>query len=390
MIKPIVTYDIESDNNPAVLTNITRTITDFKAQEVIECIQDLNDTLDNLIKEEGNKRGAIGLSATQIGIDLAITAVTLGNDRYVLINPELIEENGKQRLFRIGCFSLYKYRAMVRYNDDVVIEYYDPDGNKNRLSLKGDRSCVVQHEMDHLLGDLLFANLPNKEKDLFIPREAMYKDGKVSFKNNGLVFEIRRRLNLNKIINPPEFYSSLFNDYTDYKMLVDKTVQDNQEFIEFIKKHISVDGKILEISGGTGALAIYFNRDYYHISCLETDQDMLDLALRINQQNSTNVNYRFSSVEALPYEDKEFDVIFAKEIIETFADEEMTDILKEIFRIADKLIFKVPTINIKSNELKGNEHLRSIEAWRDLIVELGFAIIETKADDGYLMMVVTE
>ena len=390
MIKPIVTYDIESDNNPAVLTNITRTITDFKAQEVIECIQDLNDTLDNLIKEEGNKRGAIGLSATQIGIDLAITAVTLGNDRYVLINPELIEENGKQRLFRIGCFSLYKYRAMVRYNDDVVIEYYDPDGNKNRLSLKGDRSCVVQHEMDHLLGDLLFANLPNKEKDLFIPREAMYKDGKVSFKNNGLVFEIRRRLNLNKIINPPEFYSSLFNDYTDYKVLVDKTVQDNQEFIEIIKKHISVDDKILEISGGTGALAIYFNRDYYHISCLETDQDMLDLALRINQQNSTNVNYRFSSVEDLPYEDKEFDVIFAKEIIETFADEEMTDILKEIFRIADKLIFKVPTINIKSNELKGNEHLRSIEAWRDLIVELGFAIIETKADDGYLMMVVTE
>ena len=115
MIREILTYDINRKDNPEVLTEKTREVVDFKAKETVNCIKDLNDTLDDLIKREGNKRGAIGLSATQIGYDLAISAVTLGDKRYVFINPKIIKENGKQRLFRIGCFSLLRTERTSRY-----------------------------------------------------------------------------------------------------------------------------------------------------------------------------------------------------------------------------------------------------------------------------------
>ena len=108
MIRDIVTYDVNSRSNPKVLTTPTRKVTDFSAEETVNCVRDLNDTLDELIRTEGNKRGAIGLSATQIGVDLAISAVHLGDRRYVLVNPEVTEKRGKDRLFRIGCFSLYE------------------------------------------------------------------------------------------------------------------------------------------------------------------------------------------------------------------------------------------------------------------------------------------
>lgn len=388
MIKPIVTHDIKRNDNPKVLKEKTREVTDFKSQEVIDCVNDLNDTLDNLIKEEGNKRGAIGLSANQIGVDLAISAVTLGDKRYMLINPKIIEENGKERLFRIGCFSLYEYRAMVRYNDDIIISYYDPDGNKQTLTLKGDRSCVVQHEMDHLIGDLLFDRLEHKEKDLFVPREALYKDGSIPEENHGPLFEERRLKGLNHVMSAPVFYSSLFNDYTDYCAFVDKEANEFKDFIEVIENNTPENGKILEIGNGTGALSVYLNRSGYNNSCLQIDKDMTDLSIRINQQNNTNVDLYTSLTTKLPFDDKQFDTAFSFELFETYEDNELETSINEALRVANKLILLIPTIDVASNRLRGNERLRSQKQWEDFITEHSHNITYKKElDNGYIILV---
>ena len=322
MIKTIVTYDINSKNNPSVLTSPTRKVQDFKTKEVVDCVNDLNDTLDNLIKVEGNKRGAIGLSATQIGVDLAISAVTLGDKRYIFINPEIKEKNGNDRLFRIGCFSLYKYRAMVRYNDNIVIEYFDANGIKQELTLKGDQSCVVQHEMDHLVGDLLFANLENKEKDLFIPRESLYKDGNIPLSNHGFIFELRRKLGLNKTLSGPIYYSSLFNDYTDYVKAFNKDIEKKKDYLQIIKNNINKEDNILE----------------------------------------------------------------------TLSDNNLKDYLNKIMNQTNKLLINVPTIKIKSNVLRGNEHLKCANKWKKTINNLGYKIIDSYDlnNDQYLVLVITK
>ena len=389
MIKDIVTHDIKSQNNPTILEKKLRLVEDFNDPEVKNCIQDLNDTLDDLIERQGNSRGVIGLSANQINYDYAISAVTIADKRYILINPTIIEQHGYQRLFRIGCFSLYEYRAMVRYNDDIVIEYYDPKGKKQTLHLSGDNSCVIQHEMDHLQGDLLFDRLENKEKDLFVPREHLYKDNKVPLKNHGIFFEIRRRLGLIKPMPGTIYYSSLFNDYTDYVNFVDKNVIFYQELIDTIIQYNPPKAKLLEVGSGTSSLSIYLNKQNYLNTCAENDKDLLDLAQRINKDNKTKVNYNYSQLDKLPYVTKQFNTIFSIEALETLDNNQLIKTLKEGLRVADRYIFMVPTIKVKNNLLRGNERLRSVNSWKKILTKK-FNIIETKIikDGQYVIFVI--
>ncbi len=387
MIREIVTYDINRKDNPAILQKKLREVTDFDAQETKDCIQDLNDSLDDLIRKEGNKRGAIGLSACQIGYDLAISTVTLGDKRYDFVNPKLIAENGKQRLFRIGCFSLYQYRAMVRYNDDVVISYFDKDGNQKELSLQGDRSCVVQHEMDHLQGDLLFERLEHKKEDLFIPRESLYKDGKIPLKNQGLIFELRRRLGLNKAMDAPTYYSSLFNDYSDYVSLVDKTEKEKEDLLNTVIEETPEKGKILEIDDSTSCLSVSLNKKGYETQAVILDEDMKDLDERINAANRTNVKYHSSS-EPLPFEDKAFDTAFSYGILESLDEKDFVRKIKEILRTAKCFIIEVPLINISSNALRGNERLRNVNSYRKIFSTNGLNIEKKKEKDGKAIFVI--
>lgn len=383
MIREIVTYDINKTDNPAVLREKTRKVIDFKAKEVVECIQDLNDTLDDLILKEGNKRGAIGLSATQIGVDLAISAVTLGEERYMLINPVLIEENGRQRLFRIGCFSLFKYRAMVRYNDDIVIAYHDEDGNRKTLTLKGDRSCVVQHEMDHLIGDLLFERLGKKEEDLFIARESLYKEGIVPIEF------YREHFGENAVIPTPVWYSALFNDYSDYRAYVKTQAEEKADLLDSIRKYTPDKGKILEAGCGTSALCVTLSKDGYEVSSCQSDPDMLELGRNISRQNETDVFFKEGKICFLPYEDKSFDTIFSHEVLETLRDAEFLSALEEGLRLAKTYIFMVPTDTADPNTLKGSEHLRSCGEWRSLIEKGGWSIRESVSTrDGYAVFAI--
>lgn len=390
MIRDIVKYDVHSKNNNQILHKKLKTVTDFNSQETVNCIRDLNETLDDLIAKEGNKRGAIGLSANQIDYDLAISAVTLKDTRYIFINPKVIEEKGKQRLFRIGCFSVDDYRALVRYNDDVVIEYDDENGKKKTLELKGDQSCVVQHEMDHLVGMLLFEKAEDYERDFFIPRQTIYKDGKVPLRNHGWLFELRRKLGLQKGMITPAFYSSLFNDYTDYCSFVEKESEEKKDLIDMIRKHTPDKGKILETGETTSALSVYLNRQGYENVCLETDPDMRDLALNINEQNQTDVTYDLGDLSKLPYEDKTFDTVFSYEMLESFEDDRLIKILKEGLRISDTFIFMVPTIKVVSNALKGNEILRSAKTWERLLKNNGLTVIETEEINhgGFLILAI--
>ncbi|MBR2591473.1 MAG: peptide deformylase, partial [Oscillospiraceae bacterium] len=374
MIREIVQWDITSETNNPVLHEKTRPVADFTSEEVTECVRDLNDTLDELIRTEGNKRGAIGLSATQIGVDLAISAITFGETRYIFINPEIVEEKGRDRLFRIGCFSLYEYRALVRYNDDVVVKYWDENGTEHVEEFTGDRSCVLQHEMDHLEGLLLFDRLENKEEDLFVPREAVYKSGEVALKNRGMIAELRRKLNLTAPMSAEVYYSSLFNDYTDYVAFVEKEAEANAEFLQIIRKYVPDGGNILETGNGTGALSVWLAKQGYDVSCAEADEDLTALAEAINRQNGTNVKETTLPVDTLLYGDQTFDAVFSYEVLETLEDANLLLALDEGLRVGKYYIFLVPTIWNASNKLRGNEILKAAHSWQRFLVNCGYTI----------------
>ena len=350
MILPIVTYRLGASDNPKVLLEETRPVTDFTAKEVRDCVRDLCDTLDDFIAKNGNHRGISGLSAPQIGVDLAISAVRTAEKQFIMINPVVLEERGSYRLFRIGCFSLFDYRAMVRYNDDILVEYQDDGGNVIQESFSGDRACVIQHEIDHLHGLLLFARLPHGEKDLFVP---------------GHPADPSRR------ITAPEQFSFLFNDYTDLATFTDQQAERFRLLLDTVRDVTPAGGSVLELGDGTSAAAVILGREGYKAEAQQKDRDMAALGRRISEANGASASVTFSNS---PYLSGKWNTIFSSERFQFMEESALQNELAEILSCADHAVLLVPTPLADASVLRGGEHLRTTEEWVALLGRFGLSV----------------
>ncbi|MFB3239901.1 peptide deformylase [Aeromonas salmonicida] len=126
-----------------------------KAERVedITAVQSLiDDMLDTLYTTENG----IGLAATQVGRKEAIIIIDLSESRdqpLILINPEVI--SGTDKAFgQEGCLSIPDYYADVERYSSVVVSALDRHGNQLTMESSEFLAIVMQHEIDHLDGNL--------------------------------------------------------------------------------------------------------------------------------------------------------------------------------------------------------------------------------------------
>ena len=104
------------------------------------------------------------LAAVQIGIPKRIICLkntTLDvpiekkeyNESKVLINPEVISRKGKTEYWE-ACLSCLDNMGLVVRPYEVVVRYYDINGNEHEEKFEGFESTVLSHELDHLDGIL--------------------------------------------------------------------------------------------------------------------------------------------------------------------------------------------------------------------------------------------
>lgn len=112
----------------------------------LELIEDMFETM-----YEAN---GVGLAAPQIGIlkQIVVIDVEDGN-QYVLINPEIIEEEGSQTGSE-GCLSVPGKTGTVTRANKVKVRAYDE--NMELFELEGEEllARAILHECDHLKGSL--------------------------------------------------------------------------------------------------------------------------------------------------------------------------------------------------------------------------------------------
>ncbi|WP_429192440.1 peptide deformylase [Aeromonas salmonicida] len=126
-----------------------------KAERVedITAVQSLiDDMLDTLYTTENG----IGLAATQVGRKEAIVIIDLSESRdqpLILINPEVI--SGTDKVFgQEGCLSIPDYYADVERSSSLVVSALDRHGNQLTMESSEFLAIVMQHEIDHLDGNL--------------------------------------------------------------------------------------------------------------------------------------------------------------------------------------------------------------------------------------------
>jgi peptide deformylase len=112
----------------------------------------------------------IGLAAPQIGVSKRITVIDVSfkerpDEKLVLINPEIVEREGKQ-FEEEGCLSLPEIREKVHRAARVKVRAQDVNGEF--FEAEGDEllARAIQHEIDHLDGVLFIDHLSPLKRDL--------------------------------------------------------------------------------------------------------------------------------------------------------------------------------------------------------------------------------
>ena len=100
-----------------------------------------------------------GLAAPQIGISKRIIVLDVGGEFHVLINPELIETSEEVEQVTEGCLSVPGVDAAVGRATRAVIEGATLNGETVRIEGEGLLARAIQHEMDHLNGNLFLDRL---------------------------------------------------------------------------------------------------------------------------------------------------------------------------------------------------------------------------------------
>lgn len=96
----------------------------------------------------------VGLAATQVNVLQRLIVVDVSEDKnqlIVLINPEIVEDNGAQ-VREEGCLSVPGVYEKVERAETVTVKFLDLEGQVQTLAADGLLAVCIQHEIDHLNG----------------------------------------------------------------------------------------------------------------------------------------------------------------------------------------------------------------------------------------------
>ncbi len=153
-----------------------------KSKEIELFDETLHTLLDDMYETMMAKNG-IGLAAIQIAEAKNVLIINLPNqedeqeksDLIEIINPCILERRGST-LYTEGCLSVPEYYEDVERAEWIKVTYHDRTGRLIEKEYDGLMAIAMQHEMDHLKGELFI------EKLSFLKRKKFEKEWKKKIK----------------------------------------------------------------------------------------------------------------------------------------------------------------------------------------------------------------
>jgi peptide deformylase len=152
-----------------------------RGEDVTEFGEDLKTLVEEMFESMYAAHG-IGLAAPQIGLSKRLTVIDVSfkkvpADKLVLINPEIVEREGKQ-FEEEGCLSLPEIREKVNRAAKVKVRAQNVEGEWFEVEGEELLARALQHEIDHLDGVLFIDRLSRLKRDLVHRRiKKMQKNG---------------------------------------------------------------------------------------------------------------------------------------------------------------------------------------------------------------------
>jgi len=144
---------------------------DPRLRTIAEPVETVDDEIRNVIDdmfETMYDAPGIGLAATQVNIHKRIVVIDVseeGNEPLVLINPEFEVLSDDLDLMQEGCLSVPGFYENVERPDRVKLKALDRNGDAYELEAEGLLAVCIQHELDHLNGQLFVDHISRLKRD---------------------------------------------------------------------------------------------------------------------------------------------------------------------------------------------------------------------------------
>ncbi len=142
---------------------------DPKLREVAQPVDVVDDSMHTFVRDLFDTmyaEGGVGLAATQVGVARRVVVVDCGEDTpspIALINADIIDREGTI-MWQEGCLSVPGVTAEVERAEKITVTYLDETGDRKTLQAEGLLSVCIQHELDHLDGQLYVDRLAELER----------------------------------------------------------------------------------------------------------------------------------------------------------------------------------------------------------------------------------
>ncbi len=124
-----------------------------KCKEVKEVTPRVNELIDDMLDTMYDACG-VGLAAPQVGILKRIVVIDVtGEDPYVMINPQIVEQSGEQTGYE-ACLSVPGKTGVVTRPNYVKAIAYNQKMEQYEIEATELLARAICHELDHLDGHL--------------------------------------------------------------------------------------------------------------------------------------------------------------------------------------------------------------------------------------------
>lgn len=115
----------------------------------------------------------IGLAAIQVAVPRRVVVIDLAKEDeplqpQVFFNPEVVWSSDDRNVYEEGCLSIPDYYAEVERPARVRVAYVDREGKQAEIEADGLLATCLQHEIDHLNGELFIDHISKLKRDMVI------------------------------------------------------------------------------------------------------------------------------------------------------------------------------------------------------------------------------
>jgi peptide deformylase len=147
------THEIRVFGDPVLKTKAAQ-VTDIDGKLV---------TLADQMLEAMYAAPGLGLAAPQIGIQKQLFVYDVGEGPRTLVNPT-IEETSGEWLYDEGCLSIPGLYVEILRPKEVLVRGWDLEGNEVTIEADDVLGRLMQHELDHLNGVLMFDRMTVEQR----------------------------------------------------------------------------------------------------------------------------------------------------------------------------------------------------------------------------------